>query len=203
MVDMAHIAGLIIAGEHPSPFGLADIITSTCHKTMRSARGGLIFCKNELANKVDSSVFPRNQGGPLMHVIAGKAVGAKEACDIEYKKYIHQVVLNSKAMSKRFIQLGYKVTTGGTDNHMFLIDFSETHPTLTGKEVQDLLDKHMITLNKNSVPNEKRSPMLTSGVRIGTAAMTTRGWKENDAIRCAERIHNIINEYCRECATKT
>lgn len=193
MVDMAHIAGLVAAGDHPSPFGLADLITSTTHKTLRGPRGGLIFCKPELAKKVDGAIFPFAQGGPLEHVIAGKAIAAEEACNPEYKEYIHQVVRNSKAMCNKFIELGYNVTTGGTDNHLFLLDFSKTHPNLTGKMVQDELDRHHITLNKNCVPNEKRSPVQASGVRIGTAAMTTKGYKEQYFIDKAVEIDNIIS----------
>lgn len=193
MVDMSHIAGLVAAGDHPSPFELADIITTTTHKTLRGPRGGLIFCKPELAKKVDGAVFPGNQGGPLEHVIAGKAIAAEEACTPEYKEYIHQVVRNCKAMCNKFIELGYDITTGGTDNHLFLLDFSNTHPNLTGKMVQDELDKHHITLNKNCVPNEKRSPVQTSGVRIGTAAMTTKGHKEQYFIDKAVEIDNIIS----------
>ena len=193
MVDMSHIAGLVAAGDHPSPFELADIITTTTHKTLRGPRGGLIFCKPELAKKVDGAVFPGSQGGPLEHVVAGKAIAAEEACTPEYKEYIHQVVRNSKAMCDKFIELGYDITTGGTDNHLFLLDFSKTHPNLTGKMVQDELDKHHITLNKNCVPNEKRSPMQASGVRIGTAAMTTKGYKEQYFIDKAVEIDNIIS----------
>ena len=193
MVDMSHIAGLVAAGDHPSPFELADIITTTTHKTLRGPRGGLIFCKPELAKKVDGAVFPGNQGGPLEHVIAGKAIAAEEACTPEYKEYIHQVVRNSKAMCDKFIGLGYDITTGGTDNHLFLLDFIKTHPNLTGKMVQDELDKHHITLNKNCVPNEKRSPVQASGVRIGTAAMTTKGYKEQYFIDKAVEIDNIIS----------
>ena len=193
MVDMSHIAGLVAAGDHPSPFELADIITTTTHKTLRGPRGGLIFCKPELAKKVDGAVFPGSQGGPLEHVIAGKAIAAEEACTTEYKEYIHQVVCNSKAMCDKFIELGYDITTGGTDNHLFLLDFSKTHPNLTGKMVQDELDKHHITLNKNCVPNEKRSPVQASGVRIGTAAETTRGHKEQYFIDKAVEIDNIIS----------
>ena len=193
MVDMSHIAGLVAAGDHPSPFELADIITTTTHKTLRGPRGGLIFCKPELAKKVDGAVFPGSQGGPLEHVIAGKAIAAEEACTTEYKEYIHQVVRNSKAMCNKFIELGYDITTGGTDNHLFLLDFSKTHPNLTGKMVQDELDKHHITLNKNCVPNEKRSPVQSSGVRIGTAAMTTKGYKEQYFIDKAVEIDNIIS----------
>lgn len=194
MVDMAHIAGLIAAGDHPSPFGLADIITTTTHKTLRGARGGLVFCRPELAKKVDSAVFPGTQGGPLQHVIAGKAVAAEEACTEEYKEYIHQVVKNCRAMCDEFIKMGYEVITGGTENHLFLLDFSKTHPTLTGKLLQDSLDEIGITLNKNCVPNETRSPMQTSGVRIGTAAMTTKGYKEADFIEVAHRIDAKIKE---------
>ena len=192
MVDMAHIAGLVAAGEHPSPFGLADIITTTTHKTLRGPRGGLIFCKPELAKKIDSAVFPGNQGGPLMHVIAAKAVCAEEAMTDEYKEYIRNVVKNCKAMAEEFINLGYDVVTGGTDNHLFLLDFSRTHPHLTGKMVQDELDKYKITANKNCVPNEKRSPAQTSGLRIGTAAQTTKGWDESDFIDCVYWIDGII-----------
>ena len=195
MVDMAHIAGIIVVEEHPSPFGLADIITTTTHKTLRGPRGGLIFCKKELAKKIDSAVFPGAQGGPLMHVIAGKAICAEEACTTEFKEYIHNVVINTKAMCNEFIKMGYDVVTGGTDNHLFLLDFSKTHPILTGKQVQDELDKHNITLNKNCVPNEKRSPKEASGVRIGCAAMTTKGYTKEDFVNIAHKINNIINEY--------
>ena len=198
MVDMAHIAGLIVAGDHPSPFGLADIITTTTHKTLRGPRGGLIFCKPELAKKIDSAVFPGLQGGPLEHVIAGKAICAEEACTQEYKDYIHQVVKNCKAMANHFIELGYDVITGGTDNHLFLLDFSSKFPTITGLAVQNKLDEFGITLNKNTVPNEKRSPKITSGVRIGTAAMTTKGWKESDFIWCADQIDYIIKKMAEE-----
>ena len=198
MVDMAHIAGLVAAGEHPSPFGCADIITTTTHKTLRGPRGGLIFCKPELAKKIDSAVFPGNQGGPLMHVIAAKAVCAEEAMTDEYKEYIRNVVKNCKAMAEEFINLGYDVVTGGTDNHLFLLDFSRTHPNLTGKMVQDELDKYKITANKNCVPNEKRSPAQTSGLRIGTAAQTTRGWDESDFIDCVYWIDGIIKSMEKE-----
>lgn len=190
MVDMAHIAGLVVSGDHQSPFGFADIITTTTHKTLRGTRGGLIFCKPELAKKIDSAIFPGIQGGPLLHIIAGKAVTADEACTEEFKEYIHQVVKNSKAMCDEFIKLGYDVVTGGTDNHLFLLDLTKLG--LTGKDVQNELDKHNITLNKNCVPNEMRSPQQTSGVRIGTAAMTTKGYKENDFVNVARRIDEII-----------
>lgn len=192
MVDMAHIAGLVASGDHPSPFGLADIITTTTHKTLRGPRGGLIFCKPELAKKVDSTIFPGTQGGPLEHVIAGKAVAAEEACTEEFKNYIHDVVGNCKAMCDEFISMGYKIVTGGTDNHLFLVDLTATG--LTGKEVQDELDKHHITLNKNCVPTETRSPQQASGIRIGTAAMTTKGYKKEDFIKVAHDIDKVIKE---------
>lgn len=192
MVDMAHIAGLVAAGEHPSPFGYADIITTTTHKTLRGPRGGLIFGKLEFAKKIDSAVFPYAQGGPLEHIIAGKAICAEEALTPEYKEYIHQVVVNCKALSDEFIKLGYKVVTGGTDNHLILLDLSDE--AFSGRELQEECDKNGITLNKNCVPNEKRSPKETSGVRIGTAPMTTRGYKENDFIEVAHKIDAIIKE---------
>lgn len=192
MVDMAHIAGLVAAGDHPSPFGLADIITTTTHKTLRGTRGGLIFCKPELAKRVDSAVFPGCQGGALQHVIAGKAVTAEEASTEAFREYIHAVVRNCRAMCDEFISMGYKVVTGGTDNHLFLLDLTDTG--LTGKAVQDELDRHGITLNKNCVPNETRSPQQTSGVRIGTAAMTTKGYTEQDFIAVARQIDRIIRD---------
>lgn len=192
MVDMAHIAGLVAAGDHPSPFGLADIITTTTHKTLRGTRGGLIFCKPELAKRVDSAVFPGCQGGALQHAIAGKAVTAEEASTEEFREYIHAVVRSCRAMCDEFISMGYKVVTGGTDNHLFLLDLTDTG--LTGKAVQEELDRHGITLNKNCVPNETRSPQQTSGVRIGTAAMTTKGYTEQDFIAVARQIDRIIRD---------
>lgn len=190
MVDMSHIAGLVASGDHPSPFGYADIITTTTHKTLRGTRGGLIFCKQELAKKVDSAVFPCCQGGALQHIVAGKAVTAEEACTDEFKEYIHNVVKNCKAMCDEFIKMGYHVVTNGTDNHLFLLDLTNTG--LSGKEVQDELDKHNITLNKNCIPNEKRSPQQASGVRIGTAAMTTKGYTAEDFVRVAHDIDRVI-----------
>ena len=192
MVDMAHIAGLIAGRVHPSPFGLADIITTTTHKTLRGPRGGLIFCRKNLAKKVDSAIFPFCQGGPLEHVIAGKAICAEEACTPEFREYAKQVVLNCKAMADEFINLGYTLVTGGTDNHLLLLDLSDLD--ITGKQLQDELDKHYITLNKNCIPNEKRSPKDASGVRIGTAPMTTKGYKEEDFRRVARMINSIIKD---------
>lgn len=190
MVDMAHIAGLVATSNHPTPFGYADIITTTTHKTLRCARGGLIFCKKELARKVDSAVFPCSQGGSLMHVIAGKAVGALECMQPEYKDYINKVVQNTKAMCDEFISMGYKVITGGTDNHLFLLDLSELG--ITGKDVQEACDRNNITLNKNSIPNDKQSPKYTSGVRIGCAAETTKGKTADDFRNIAHKIDDII-----------
>ncbi len=190
MVDMAHIAGLVAGEVHPSPFGYADIITTTTHKTLRGPRGGLIFCRPELAKKVDSAVFPYAQGGPLEHIIAGKAVCAEEALSPEFKAYAKQVVANCKAFADEFIKLGYKIVTGGTDNHVFLIDLSDM--PFTGKELQNRLDKEGITLNKNCVPGDKRGPIETTGVRVGTAPMTTRGYLEDDFRKVARRIDTVI-----------
>lgn len=192
MVDMAHIAGLIATGHHPSPFGYADIITTTTHKTLRCTRGGLIFCKPELARKIDSAVFPCSQGGSLMHIIAGKAIGALECMQPEYKDYISKVVENTKAMCDEFISMGYKIVTGGTDNHLFLVDLSELG--ITGKDVQEACDRHNITLNKNCIPNDKQSPKYTSGIRIGCAAETTRGKTADDFREIAHKIDRIIKE---------
>lgn len=200
MVDMAHIAGLVAAGEHPSPFGLADVITTTTHKTLRGPRGGLIFCRPELAKKVDSAVFPGTQGGPLQHVIAGKAVAAEEALTSAFRAYARSVVANCRAMAAEFMAMGYRVVTGGTDNHLFLLDLTDTG--LTGKEVQEELDRCGITLNKNCVPGDRRSPFQTSGVRIGTAAMTTRGYTAEDFCRIARRIDEVIRGMMAEKAAQ-
>ena len=200
MVDMAHIAGLVAAGEHPSPFGLADIITTTTHKTLRGPRGGMIFCRPALARKVDSAVFPGMQGGPLEHVIAGKAVAAEEALTPAYRTYIHNVVANCKAMAETFTAMGYHVVTGGTDNHLFLLDLTDTG--LTGGEVQERLVGCGITLNKNCVPGDKRPPSQTSGVRIGTAAMTTKGYTAEDFRRVAHRIDEVVRQMMAEKAAQ-
>lgn len=196
MVDMAHIAGLVAGGAHPSPFGYADIITTTTHKTLRGPRGGLIFARKDLAKKVDSAVFPYAQGGPLEHIIAGKAVCAEEALRPEYKEYAHQVVKNCKALSDEFIRLGYRVVTGGTDNHLILLDLSDE--PFSGRVLQEECDKVGITLNKNCVPCEKRTPKETSGVRIGTAPMTTRGYKEEDFVKVVHRIDEVIKKLREE-----
>ena len=190
MVDMAHIGGLIAAGIHPSPFGHADIVTTTTHKTLRGQRGGLIFARQELAKKVDSAIFPYSQGGPLVHVIAAKAVCAEEALSDDFKIYIEQVVKNCAAFADEFMKLGYKIVTGGTENHLFLLDLSDMG--FSGKDLQDKLEEHNITLNKNMVPGDKRSPKETSGVRIGTAPMTTRGYNEEDFREVARKIDQVI-----------
>lgn len=192
MVDMAHIAGLVAGGVHPSPFGYADVITTTTHKTLRGPRGGLVFGRPELAKKIDSAVFPYAQGGPLEHIIAGKAVCAEEALAPGFKDYAKKVVENCAALCDEFIKLGYKVVTGGTDNHVFLLNLSGF--PFSGRDLQERCDENGITLNKNAVPNDKRSPMQTSGVRIGTAPMTTRGFDEEDFRKVARRIDVIIKE---------
>lgn len=192
MVDMAHIAGLVAGGQHPTPFGYADIITTTTHKTLRGPRGGLVFCRLDLAKKVDSAVFPYAQGGPLEHIIAGKAVCAEEAQKPEFKTYAAQVVKNCAALADEFIKLGYKIVTGGTDNHVFLLDLSEF--PFSGRELQERCDEVGITLNKNCVPNETRSPKEASGVRIGTAPMTTRGYNEDDFRAVAHKVDAVVKE---------
>ena len=192
LADIAHVAGLIAANKLPSPFGYADIITSTTQKTLRGPRGGLIFCISELAKKIDSAVFPGTQGGSLMNVIAAKAACAEEVLEPEFIDYIDEVMYNAKAMAERFISHGYNVITGGTDNHMFLVDLRGTG--LTGIDVQNELERNDITLNKNAIPNDPLPPSKTSGIRIGTPAMTTRGWKSYDFCECADNICKILDE---------
>lgn len=192
LADIAHIAGLIAANKLPSPFGYADIITSTTQKTLRGPRGGLIFCIPELAKKIDSAVFPGTQGGSLMNVIAAKAACAEEVLEPEFIDYIDEVMYNAKAMAERFMFHGYNVITGGTDNHMFLVDLRGTG--LTGIDVQNELERNDITLNKNAIPNDPLPPSKTSGIRIGTPAMTTRSWKSYDFCECADNICKILDE---------
>lgn len=192
LADIAHVAGLIAANQLPSPFGYADIITSTTQKTLRGPRGGLIFCIPELAKKIDSAVFPGTQGGSLMNVIAAKAACAEEVLEPEFINYIDEVMYNAKAMAERFMSHGYNVITGGTDNHMFLVDLRGTG--LTGIDVQNELERNNITLNKNAIPNDPLPPSKTSGVRIGTPAMTTRGWEAYDFCECADNICKILDE---------
>lgn len=190
--DIAHISTLCAHGLHSNPFGLCDLITFTTQKIFRGNRGGVVACKQGLAKKVDSACFPRWQGGALQNMVAAKVIAAEEACTKEYDDYVHQVVKNAKAMRDEFAKMGYDVSP--TQTHMFLIDLTRTHPHLTGKMVQDELDRHGITLNKNTVPNDQRGPMQTSGLRIGTPAMTTKGWAEQDFIECAHNIDAIIGK---------
>lgn len=192
MVDIAHIAGLIIAGLHPSPVPYADVVTSTTHKTLRGPRGGLILCKKELAAKIDKAIFPGTQGGPLEHIIAGKAVAFGEALKPEFKEYQKQIVKNAKAMANRFMKNGIKLVSNGTDNHLMLLDLNGTG--LTGLDLEKMLDKVGITVNKNTIPNEKLSPFITSGIRIGTPSVTTRGMKEEDMEVIADLITKVIKE---------
>ncbi|MBR2498553.1 MAG: serine hydroxymethyltransferase [Clostridia bacterium] len=192
MVDMAHIAGLVAAGLHPNPVPYADFVTTTTHKTLRGPRGGMILCKEEYAKIIDKAVFPGTQGGPLMHIIAAKAAAFGEALKPEFKAYQEQIVKNAKAMSERFLELGVKLVSGGTDNHLMLLDLSDKD--ITGKELEKLLDEVNITLNKNAIPFDKQKPFVTSGVRIGTPSVTTRGFKEEDCVKVAELITEIINK---------
>lgn len=186
MVDMAHIAGLVCAGEHESPVPYADFVTSTTHKTLRGPRSGLILCKEQYAKALDKTIFPGIQGGPLEHVIAGKAVCFKEAMQPEFKQYAHQVVLNARKLAEELVKRDFNLVSGGTDNHLMLIDLRSKG--LTGKEATLLLDEVNITVNKNAVPNDPEKPMVTSGIRIGTPAVTTRGLKEEDMVKLAEAI---------------
>ncbi len=192
-VDMAHVAGLIAAGEYPSPVGIADVTTSTTHKTLRGPRGGIILAKAnpEIEKKLNSLVFPGTQGGPLMHVIAGKAVAFKEALEPAYKEYQAQVVKNARAMAQVFLDRGYDVVSGGTDNHLFLVSFIEAG--LTGKEVDAWLGDANITVNMNAVPNDPQSPFVTSGIRVGTPAVTTRGFKEAECTDLANWMCDVID----------
>lgn len=196
MVDMAHVSGIIATGELMSPFGLADIITTTTQKILRGPRGGLIFCKPELAKKIDSAVFPGIQGGPLQNVIAAKAICAAEALQSDYVVYISNVLTNAKAMANEFINMGYKIVSDGTDNHMFVLDLSR-YPQISGNDVQKELEKFHITANKNCIPNDTKSPKETSGIRIGTPAMTTKGFTKNDFITTAQSIDTIIRGMMR------
>ena len=188
MVDMAHIAGLVATGEHPSPVPYADFVTSTTHKTLRGPRGGLILCKEKYAKALDKNIFPGMQGGPLMHVVAAKAVCFKEALEPEFKTYMKNVVLNCKTLGDELVKYGFKLVSNGTDNHLILVDL--TNKDITGKEAENLLDSIGITVNKNTVPNETRSPFVTSGIRIGTAAVTTRGFD----VEAMKEIASIIND---------
>ena len=193
MVDMAHIAGLVAAGLHQNPVKYADIVTSTTHKTLRGPRGGLILCKEKYAKKIDKAIFPGTQGGPLMHVIAGKAVCFGEALKPEFKEYQKQIVKNAKALANRLLELKFDLVSGGTDNHLVLIDLR--NKKITGKELEKRLDDVGITVNKNAVPFDTEKPTITSGIRVGTPAVTTRGFKEDDMIRIAELIDETVKNY--------
>ncbi|MBR4458400.1 MAG: serine hydroxymethyltransferase [Clostridia bacterium] len=192
MVDMAHIAGLVAAGEHPNPVPYADVVTSTTHKTLRGPRGGLILCREQYAKAIDKAIFPGTQGGPLEHIIAAKAVCFGEALTPEFKAYQHQIVANAKALENAFRAEGLQMVSGGTDNHLILLDFSDSE--VTGKQLEGLLEEANITVNKNTVPGEKRSPFVTSGVRVGTPAVTTRGLKEEHMALIAAWIARVVRE---------
>ncbi len=192
MVDMAHIAGLVAAGEHPNPVPYADFVTTTTHKTLRGPRGGMILCKEQYAKAIDKAIFPGTQGGPLEHIIAAKAVCFGEALKPEFKAYQHQIVLNAKALENAFRKEGIRMVSDGTDNHLLLLDFTGTE--MTGKLLEGLLEEANITVNKNTVPNETRSPFVTSGVRVGTPAITSRGLKEADMEKVAAWIARIVKE---------
>lgn len=190
MVDMAHIAGLVAAGLHPSPVPYADFVTTTTHKTLRGPRGGAILCKEKYAKEIDKAVFPGMQGGPLMHVIAGKAVCFGEALKDDFKDYAAQIVKNAKVLAEELTKYGFRLVSGGTDNHLILLDL--TNKNITGKDAEKLLDTVGITVNKNTIPFETKSPFITSGIRIGTAAVTTRGFKEEQMKVIAEYINETI-----------
>lgn len=192
MVDMAHIAGLVAAGLHPNPVEYADIVTSTTHKTLRGPRGGLILCREEYAKAIDKAIFPGTQGGPLMHIIAAKAVCFKEAMEPSFKDYQKQVIANANALADALIAKGFDLVSGGTDNHLVLV--SLLNKGVTGKEAEHLLDEANITTNKNAVPNDPQSPFVTSGLRLGTPAMTTRGFKEDDVRKTVEAIALVIDD---------
>ncbi len=193
MVDMAHIAGLVAAGLHPNPVPYADFVTSTTHKTLRGPRGGFILCKEEYAKMIDKALFPGIQGGPLMHIIAAKAVSFGEALTDEFKEYQRQIIKNATALSDKLMELGYDIVSGGTDNHLMLVDLSKKG--MTGKEAEHILDEVGVTCNKNTVPNETQSPFVTSGIRLGTPAVTTRGFKEEDMEKVAEIIAMTLSDF--------
>ncbi len=193
MVDMAHIAGLVAAGVHPNPVPYCDFVTTTTHKTLRGPRGGLILCKEEFAKAVDKAIFPGSQGGPLEHIIAAKAVCFGEALSDDFKTYGENIVKNCKALADALVARGHKLVSGGTDNHLLLLDLRDSE--ITGKELEARLDEVNITVNKNTVPNEPRSPFVTSGIRIGTAAVTTRGFGVEEMEKIAELITMVIEDF--------
>jgi glycine hydroxymethyltransferase len=193
LVDMAHIAGLVATGHHPSPVPFSDVVTTTTHKTLRGPRGGLVLCKEQHAKAIDKTVFPFMQGGPLMHVIAAKAVALLEALRPEFREYSAQVVANAKALSGGLLERGFKLVSGGTDNHLMLVDLRPSHPELSGKDAEAALEAAGITVNKNTVPGETRSPFVTSGLRIGTPALTTRGMREAEMERIAGWMAQVLS----------
>jgi glycine hydroxymethyltransferase len=194
LADIAHIAGLVAAGVHPSPVPFADFVTTTTHKTLRGPRGGLILCKAEHAKAIDSSVFPGAQGGPLEHVIAAKAVCFAQCATPEFKEYAQQVVANSRALANELVKLGFGLISGGTDNHLSLLDLRKSHPNVSGKDAQLALDAAHITTNKNTVPDETRSPFQASGIRVGTPAVTSRGMKEVEMKQIAKAISIVLSD---------
>lgn len=193
MVDMAHIAGLVAAGQHPSPVPYADVVTTTTHKTLRGPRGGMILCKEQFAKQIDKAIFPGTQGGPLMHIIAAKAVALGEAMKPEFKAYAEQIVKNAKTLCGALLEKGFDIVSGGTDNHLMTLKLIKNG--ITGKELEHRLDELHITANKNTVPNDPQSPFITSGLRIGTPAVTTRGFKEPEMEKIAEWIYAAVNDF--------
>jgi glycine hydroxymethyltransferase len=191
MVDMAHIAGLIAAGLHPNPVPVADFATSTTHKTLRGPRGGLILAQPQYGKALDSQIFPGIQGGPLMHIIAAKAVAFKEALAPAFRRYQEQVVANARTLAREFLKRGYRLVAGGTDTHLILVDLTPTG--LTGREAEEALDLAGITVNKNSIPFDQRPPTITSGIRLGSPALTTRGMKEREMVIIAELMHQALS----------
>ena len=193
MVDMAHIAGLVAAGVHPSPVPYADVVTTTTHKTLRGPRGGMILCRESLAKAIDKAIFPGTQGGPLMHIIAAKAVALGEAMTEEFKTYQRQIVKNAAALAAALQSKGLRLVSGGTDNHLMLLDLRDTD--ITGKELEKRLDEVHITANKNTVPNDPQSPFITSGLRLGTPAVTSRGFREPEMEQIAGFIHDVMEDF--------
>ena len=193
MVDMAHIAGLVAAGVHPSPVPYADVVTTTTHKTLRGPRGGLILCREALGKQIDKAIFPGTQGGPLMHIIAAKAVAFGEALKPEFVEYQQNIVKNAKVLCDELLRLGFNVVSGGTDNHLMLLDLRPFN--ITGKELEHRLDEVHITANKNAIPNDPQSPFITSGIRLGTPAVTTRGFREAEMKQIAGFIHDIAVDF--------
>ena len=195
LADIAHITGLVAAGVHSSPVGVADFVTGSTHKTIRAGRGGIIMCDEEYADDIDAAVFPGGQGGPLMHNIAGKAVGFEEALQSEFQKYAEQTVANAKALGERLQEHGFSLVSGGTDNHLVLVDLRDSHPDTTGKDAEEALEEVGIVLNANTVPGETRSAFNPSGIRAGTPGLTTRGFGEEATKEVADLIYRVVDSY--------